>query len=117
MNPELKAQLIEAAAEAMARGSQLQHEADPGAEYSKTAAAEDAVEAVLEALTVRSVHQLDAQPVRAVATDRDGDVWQKVEGGRWIGEASTLREANTESSLQLEAWAPLHLAPQTGGRL
>lgn len=117
MNPELKAQLIEAAAEAMLKDEAQHRETSPDTGYTMELAAEAAVEAVLEALALRSVHELDAQPARAVVTDRDGDVWQKVEGGRWIGEASTLREANTESSLQLEAWAPLHLAPQTGGRL
>lgn len=117
MNPELKAQLIGAAAEAILKDEDQHREANHDTGYTVDKAAAAAVEAVLAALTLRSVHELDAQPAGAVVTDFDGDPWQKTEDGSWIGEASTLREANTESSLQLEAWAPLHLAPQTGGRL
>lgn len=112
MNEELKNQLIEAGAENLEKVIR-----EKGRLYGQRAHAEAVLDGILQALTLHSVHELDAQPAGAVVTDRDGDVWQKAENGRWIGEASTLREANTESSLQLEAWAPLHLAPHTGGRL
>lgn len=117
MNEELKAQLIEAAAADMELGSKIQQHTNPAEEYSKAAAAEHALKAFMNALTLHSVHELDAQPDGAVVIDRDGEPWQKLPNGEWIGEASTMREANTESSLQLEAWAPLFLVPTTGGRL
>lgn len=117
MNQELKNQLIEAAAEAMLKDEAQRRETNPDTGYTMDLAAAAAVEAVLQALTLHSIHELDAQPEGAVVTDRDGDPWMKTDNGRWLGEASLLREANSETSLQLEAWAPLHLEPFTGGRL
>lgn len=112
MNQELKDQLIEAGAENLDKVVR-----EKGRLYGKRAHAEAVLDGILQALTLHSVHELDAQPEGAVVTDRDGDPWMKTENGRWLGEASLLREANSETSLQLEAWAPLHLDPFTGGRL
>lgn len=72
-------------------------------------------DAFIRAYTVYSVHALDALPARAVAIDRDGDPWLKLHTGEWLGDASTNREANVETSLQLEAWAPLFVVPTTLG--
>ena len=112
MNPELKAQLIEAAAEAMDKDAN-----NPARElpvYTLRMGAVAAVEAVLAALTLHSVHQLDAQPEGALVTDRDGEPYEKGYTGDWKL-ISPVQDSVT--ALQLEAWGPLHLAPQTGGRL
>lgn len=114
MNPELKAQLIGAAAEAMLKDEDQHRETNPDTGYTMDKAAAAAVEAVLDALTLHSVHELDAQPEGAVVTDRDGEPYQKGYTGDWKL-SSPVQDSVT--ALQLEAWGPLHLAPQTGGRL
>ena len=109
MNPELKAQLIEAVMDRISAEAK-----EHGAVIGPHAHAELAVEAVLAALTLHSVHQLDAQPEGAVVTDRDGEPYEKGYTGDWKL-ISPVQDSVT--ALQLEAWGPLHLAPQTGGRL
>lgn len=72
-------------------------------------------DAFIRAYTVYSVHALDALPVGTIAIDKDGDPWRKLTARTWIGGPLTDDLPTIETSLQLEAWAPLFIVPTTLG--
>ena len=85
-------------------------EAAYATQFTVSAALAATLQAYTQAMTAHSVWDLEALEPGRVVVDCDGEPWQKQQNGDWVAHAADT----AVTSLALEAYAPLHIAPLMG---